>query len=139
MVRAAPYGAVLVWGTKVSAWMSAAPADGRDQYGAWTENSTHHPPHGGRTPDTDGMAALDHDPGGTCPTGPHYFAPRQWGAHHRHCRHRRYQPALCLQMGAAVLAGWTGGSGRQGRARRGEDAAPARGVPPTEERCIAAD
>src|SRR5882672_201100 len=97
----------------------------RSLYGAWTQNLTHHPSHAGPTPDAPGVAACDHHTCWACPTGPDYFTRGRSGADCSHCHHGRDQPALCLQVGAAVSAGGSRGIGRPTRSRPSACVVPA--------------
>ena len=72
-----------------------------------------------------GVAALDHHPGGTCPTGADYFTDGRQGADFPYRHHGRDQPMLCVQVGAAISAIWPGGADRQTRPRPPASAAPA--------------
>src|SRR5712691_9949264 len=97
----------------------------RSLYGAWTKNRSHYPSHACPTPDAPGVAACDYHTCWACPTGPDYFTRGRSGADCPHCHHGRDQPALCLQVGAAVSAGGSRGIGRPTRSRPSACVVPA--------------
>src|SRR3989442_11317225 len=94
---------------------SVSICDLEDRYAAWPENRTHNPPHSRRTPDTDGVAALDHHPGGTCQTGSDHALAGRWHARGPDCRHCWGHPSRRLHVGEAVSAGRDSWAGRQTR------------------------
>src|SRR5712691_9479735 len=85
---------------------------GRSRHGAWTQNLSHDPPHACGTSDTPGVAAGHHHLGRACSPGSDYLTHSRWEVDFRRGRHGRDQPALCLQVGAAVSGGWGRGISR---------------------------
>ena len=87
----------------------------RYRYAAWTSHIPHHHAHERRTPDTAGVATVDHHPGGDCQTWSDHFTHGGSGADRPYCRDRRDQPLLYLHVGPSVSAGGSGGFGSNPR------------------------